>query len=157
MQELSPSPPRSSRSSHSDFVKDQHIYSFKFIVVGDSCVGKSCLLQRFCRNRFDTEHSVTLGVQFACKVVHVDQNVPVKLQIWDTAGQEKFRSIARSYYRNAICCILVYDVTSKVSFENCARWIQDAREHAQPKICIVLVGNKADLDQKRQVSYKQGE
>ena len=75
---LSPSPPRST-SCHSDFVMDEHIYSFKFIVVGDSCVGKSCLLERFSKNRFDTQHTVTLGVQFASKVIHVDQHVPVKL------------------------------------------------------------------------------
>ena len=92
------------------------VYTFKFIIVGDSSVGKSCLLLRFTDGRFKTSHDLTIGVEFGSRLVPVDQNVQVKLQVWDTAGQESFRSITRSYYRGSIASLLVYDITRRQSF-----------------------------------------
>ena len=93
-----------------------YVYTFKFIIVGDSSVGKSCLLLRFTDGRFKTSHDLTIGVEFGSRLVPVDQNVQVKLQVWDTAGQESFRSITRSYYRGSIASLLVYDITRRQSF-----------------------------------------
>ena len=86
-------------------------------------------------------------MEFASRIIKVDQNVNIKLQIWDTAGQESFRSVTRSYYRGAICCILVYDITSIKSFYEAKKWLEDVREHSYQKILILLVGNKNDLVQ----------
>ena len=103
-----------------------HAYIFKFIVVGDSSVGKSCLLMQFVDKRFKDSHDLTIGVEFGSRSVSVDdRNTQVKLQIWDTAGQESFRSITRSYYRGAICALLVYDITRRHTYENLIRWLEE--------------------------------
>ena len=138
-------------------LKSQFVYNFRFIIVGDSSVGKSCILVRLLKDQFKDNHEVTLGVEFASKVIPVDNQTNIKLQVWDTAGQEKFRSIARQYYRNAICCILVYDITSVRSFKSCKKWLEEIREHSQPKVMIMLIGNKSDLEDKRQVSTTEAE
>ena len=91
---------------------NSYAYVFKFIIVGDSSVGKSCLLLQFTDKRFKTSHDLTIGVEFGARTIQVN-DTNVKLQIWDTAGQESFRSITRSYYRGAICALLVYDITRK--------------------------------------------
>ena len=100
-------------------------YTFKYIIVGDSSVGKSCLLLQFTDKRFKLAHDLTIGVEFGSRLVAVDKNVNIKLQIWDTAGQESFRSITRSYYRGAICSLLVYDITRRASFQNCVKWLEE--------------------------------
>lgn len=100
-------------------------YTFKYIIVGDSSVGKSCLLLQFTDKRFKLAHDLTIGVEFGSRLVAVDPKVNVKLQIWDTAGQESFRSITRSYYRGAICSLLVYDITRRSSFQNCVKWLEE--------------------------------
>jgi Ras-related protein Rab-2A len=124
-------------------------YTFKFIVVGDSSVGKSCLLLQFTDKRFKQSHDLTIGVEFGSRMIKVDQNVSVKLQIWDTAGQESFRSITRSYYRGAICSLLVYDITRRSSFQNCVQWLEEIQQHGYRKMLIILVGNKCDLESQR--------
>jgi len=126
-----------------------YAYIFKFIIVGDSNVGKSCLLLQFTDNRFKQAHDLTIGVEFGARTLTIDKTTNIKLQIWDTAGQESFRSITRSYYRGAICSLLVYDVTRRVSFQNVVRWLEEMREHAYSKMLIILVGNKKDLDNQR--------
>ena len=88
-------------------------YVFKYIIVGDSSVGKSCLLLQFTDQRFKAAHDLTIGVEFGARTIPIDKSTNVKLQIWDTAGQESFRSITRSYYRGAICSLLCYDVTRR--------------------------------------------
>lgn len=105
-------------------------YLFKFILVGDSStrslkigVGKSCLLLRFLESRFKNEHEPTLGVEFGAKMIHVD-NRKIKLQVWDTAGQESFRSITRAYYRGSIAALMVFDLSSRVTFESLAHWLR---------------------------------
>lgn len=99
---------------------------------------------------------MTIGVEFGARLVHVEGK-QIKLQIWDTAGQESFRSITRSYYRGAAGALLVYDITRRETFEHLASWLEDARQHANPNMTIMLVGNKTDLSQKRAVSVEEGE
>ncbi|KAF8163785.1 P-loop containing nucleoside triphosphate hydrolase protein [Crassisporium funariophilum] len=121
-------------------------YVFKFIITGDAAVGKSSLLIRLTDQRFLANPDPTLGVEFGSKLITIpEENKVVKLQCWDTAGQESFRAITRSYYRGAAGCLLVYDVTSRRSFQNARNWLADVREHADPHVSCILVGNKVDL------------
>ena len=117
---------------------------FRIIIVGDSGVGKSCILKRFVANTFTEEHQVTIGVEFATKAIELN-NHQVKLQIWDTAGQEGYRSITRSFYRNADGVILVYDISSKKSFESCEFWMTEIRNNSASDIIISMLGNQCDL------------
>merc|ERR1712117_640031 len=118
-------------------------YLFKYIIIGDTGVGKSCLLLQFTDKRFQPVHDLTIGVEFGARMINIEGK-QVKLQIWDTAGQEAFRSITRAYYRGATGALLVYDITRRVSFEHLAQWLMDARQHAQPSMVIILIGNKCD-------------
>ncbi|KAH8106906.1 ras-domain-containing protein [Cristinia sonorae] len=121
-------------------------YVIKFIITGDAAVGKSSLLVRLTDQRFLANPDPTLGVEFGSKLITIaEENKIVKLQCWDTAGTESFRSITRSYYRGAAGCLLVYDVTSRQSFTNARTWLADVREHADPHLTCILVGNKVDL------------
>eukprot|EP01094_Clydonella_sp_ATCC50884_P026474 TRINITY_DN7269_c0_g1_i3.p1 TRINITY_DN7269_c0_g1~~TRINITY_DN7269_c0_g1_i3.p1 ORF type:complete len:214 (-),score=50.71 TRINITY_DN7269_c0_g1_i3:393-1034(-) len=131
---------------------DTYDYLLKFIIIGDAATGKSCLLHRFIDDKFKKDCSHTIGVEFGSKVVGVGGK-NVKLQIWDTAGQERFRSVTRSYYRGAAGAILVYDVTSRESYNHVSSWLADARSLANPDICIILVGNKIDKDEDREVTF----
>ena len=107
-------------------------------------MGKSCLLLQFTDKRFQPVHDLTIGVEFGARMVTVDGK-QIKLQIWDTAGQESFRSITRSYYRGAAGALLVYDITRRETFNHLANWLEDARQHANPNMTIMLIGNKSDL------------
>ncbi|EDR06440.1 uncharacterized protein LACBIDRAFT_251181 [Laccaria bicolor S238N-H82] len=121
-------------------------YVFKFIITGDAAVGKSSLLIRLTDQRFLVNPDPTLGVEFGSKLITIpEEDKIVKLQCWDTAGTESFRAITRSYYRGAAGCLLVYDVTSRKSFMNARTWLTDVREHADPQLTCILVGNKVDL------------
>ena len=100
---------------------------------------------------------MTIGVEFGSRLVAVEPKVNVKLQIWDTAGQESFRSITRSYYRGAICSLLVYDITKTKSFENVEKWLTELREHGSENMCTMLIGNKSDLANDRQVQTEEAE
>ncbi|KAK1432722.1 hypothetical protein QVD17_09620 [Tagetes erecta] len=131
-------------------------YLFKFIIIGDTGVGKSCLLLQFTDKRFQPVHDLTIGVEFGTRIVSADAR-PVKIQIWDTAGQEAFRSITRSYYRGAAGALLVYDITRRETFSHLAGWLEDARQHGNPNMTVMLVGNKTDLSHKRAVSKEEGE
>ncbi|CAD7941665.1 unnamed protein product [Amoebophrya sp. A25] len=130
-------------------------FLFKFIIVGDEGVGKTCLLLQFVDGRYRTKHEVTVGVEFGSKALEIDGKV-VKLQCWDTAGQDRYRSIVRSYYRGSAAALLVYDITSRASFNHVISWLREAREHADTNLVITLVGNKCDLGHKREVSYEEG-
>jgi len=131
---------------------ERYDYLFKFIIIGDAATGKSCLLHRFIDDQFKTESTHTIGVEFGSKIVEVGGQ-SIKLQIWDTAGQERFRSVTKSYYRGAAGAILVYDVTSRDSYNNVSSWLGDARNLADKNIAIVLVGNKIDLANDREVTF----
>jgi len=119
-------------------------------------VGKSCLLLQFTDKRFQPVHDLTIGVEFGARMVTIDGK-QIKLQIWDTAGQESFRSITRSYYRGAAGALLVYDITRRETFNHLTNWLEDAKTHANQNMTIILVGNKSDLDQRRTVTYEEGE
>lgn len=134
----------------------QSNYLFKYIIIGDSGVGKSCLLLQFTDKRFEPMHDITIGVEFGARLINI-QGQSVKLQIWDTAGQESFRSITRSYYRGACGALLVYDVTNRESFTHLQSWLEDAKANANTAIVIMLIGNKCDLDSARQVTREEGE
>jgi len=133
-----------------------YAYLFKYIIIGDTGVGKSCLLLQFTDKRFQPVHDLTIGVEFGARMINID-NRQVKLQIWDTAGQESFRSITRSYYRGAAGALLVYDITRRETFNHLTRWLEEARQNANQSMCIMLIGNKSDLDHRRQVSKEEGE
>eukprot|EP01080_Neovahlkampfia_damariscottae_P008960 gene8960-909_t len=130
-------------------------YLFKYIIIGDTGVGKSCLLLQFTDKRFQPVHDLTIGVEFGTRMINCDAK-QVKLQIWDTAGQESFRSITRSYYRGAAGCILVYDITRRETFHHLASWLEDAKKHSNSTMTIMLVGNKSDLENRRAVTYTEG-
>jgi Ras-related protein Rab-2A len=131
-----------------------YAYLFKYIIIGDTGVGKSCLLLQFTDKRFRTDHDLTIGVEFGARLITI-QNKQIKLQIWDTAGQESFRSITRSYYRGASGALLVYDISRRDTFNHLARWLEEARQNANANMVIMLIGNKCDLD-RREVSYEEG-
>jgi Ras-related protein Rab-2A len=133
-----------------------YAYLFKYIIIGDMGVGKSCLLLQFTDKRFQPVHDLTIGVEFGARMITID-NKPIKLQIWDTAGQESFRSITRSYYRGAAGALLVYDITRRETFNHLASWLDDARQHANSNMTIMLIGNKSDLAHRRAVSTEEGE
>jgi Ras-related protein Rab-4B len=124
----------------------------QFIVIGDAAVGKSCVLARFVDDKFKHESTHTIGVEFGSKILEVGGK-QIKLQIWDTAGQERFRSVTRSYYRGAAGCILVYDVTSRESYNHVSSWLADARSLASPELTLIMVGNKIDLSEDREVTF----
>ena len=126
-------------------------YLFKFILIGDSTVGKTCILTRFVDGWFKQDSDPTIGVEFGSKVLKCKSGVTVRLQVWDTAGQESFRSITRSYYRGAIGALLVYDITNANSFDSLPSWLKDSLDATNHNIGLVLVGNKADLEAERQV------
>ena len=130
-------------------------YLFKYIIVGDPSVGKSNLLMKFAHNKFTDEYQATIGVEFGAKNIEFDNQI-YRIQIWDTAGQENFRSITRAYYKNSVCAMVVYDITSLDSFHHVQNWIEDIRNQSPKTVLIILIGNKIDLEEKRAVSYDEG-
>jgi Ras-related protein Rab-2A len=130
-------------------------YLFKYIIIGDTSVGKSCLLLQFIDRTFRQKHEITIGVEFGSKIMKIGDK-SVKLQVWDTAGQESFRSITRGYYRSAAVALLVYDITNTISFKNVEKWLDDLKMHCSTNIEVILVGNKSDLNSERKVSYEEG-
>jgi len=121
-------------------------YLFKYIIFGDSGVGKSCLLLQFTDTRFIPTHDFTIGVEFGSIIKNVHDH-HIKFQIWDTAGQESFRSITRSYYRGAACALLVYDISNRTSFNHLITWLNDLRDSTTNDMVIILVGNKCDKEE----------
>ncbi|KAG5682365.1 hypothetical protein PVAND_011721 [Polypedilum vanderplanki] len=133
-------------------MSESYDYLFKFLIIGSAGAGKSCILHNFIENKFKEDSSHTIGVEFGSRVVSVGGK-SIKLQVWDTAGQERFRSVTRSYYRGAAGALLVYDVTSRESFNSLSNWLTDTRNLASPNIIIILVGNKKDLEETREVTF----
>ncbi|CAD8112173.1 unnamed protein product [Paramecium sonneborni] len=127
---------------------------FKFIVLGDQSVGKSSFVKQYSESIFIEAHKPTIGVEFVKKMVVVDKR-KVELQIWDTAGQEQFRSMIKSFYRGAAAVFVLYSVNSRDSFEKLDQWLQELQESAHEEIVKILVGNKSDLD--RDISKEEAE
>ncbi|KAL6555622.1 Ras-related protein RABA5b [Orobanche hederae] len=130
-------------------------YLFKIVVIGDSAVGKSNLLSRFARDEFDHNSKATIGVEFQTQVMEVDGK-EVKAQVWDTAGQERFRAVTTAYYRGAVGALVVYDISRKGTFENINRWLDELKTHCDTTVATMLVGNKCDLENIREVSVEEG-
>ncbi|KAI8638467.1 GTP-binding protein ypt1 [Parasitella parasitica] len=130
----------------------EYDYLFKLLLIGDSGVGKSCLLLRFADDTYTESYISTIGVDFKIRTIELEGKT-VKLQIWDTAGQERFRTITSSYYRGAHGIIVVYDVTDKESFNNVKQWLQEIDRYAAEGVNKLLVGNKSDLTDKKVVDF----
>ena len=131
-------------------------FLFKILLIGNSAVGKSSLLLRFSDNVFNESFLPTIGVDFKIRTFEL-QGKTVKLQIWDTAGQERFKTITSSYYKGAHGIILVYDITDKASFKDLENWLYEVESHADDNVVQLVVGNKKDLENDRQVSTQEGQ
>ncbi|ELP93872.1 rab11, putative [Entamoeba invadens IP1] len=135
--------------------EDEYDFLYKIVLVGESGVGKSNLLLRFTRNEFDPDKRSTIGVEFATRsIVYHEKNI--RAQIWDTAGQERYRAITNAYYRGALGALVVYDITKKSSFESVERWLNELHENADRKVLQMIIGNKSDLNQTREVTTEEG-
>ncbi|KAI6242837.1 RAB-39 protein [Aphelenchoides fujianensis] len=136
-------------------------YQYRVILIGDSTVGKTSLLRCFTEGKSAGISDPTIGVDFFTRLVELEPNYRIKLQIWDSAGQEKFRSITRSYYRNCAGLMIVFDVTNRTSFENVSHWLKEAESALggpnPSEVVLLLVGHKADLEEKREVLYEEAE
>ncbi|RNC30052.1 ras-related rab-4, partial [Trypanosoma cruzi] len=126
----------------------------KLILVGDSGTGKSSLLHRFVEDTFSEQQAQTIGVEFGSKIVQLAGR-KVKLQIWDTAGQERYKSVTRSYYRGAVGCLIVYDITQRSTYESVPQWLNDVRQLAGKDVVVMLIGNKSDLSDGRTVQHNE--
>jgi Ras-related protein Rab-11A len=139
--------------------KDDYNFLFKIALIGNSGVGKSCILSRYTRNEFNMESKSTIGVEFASIFESVESskgsNDIVKVQIWDTAGQERYRAITSAYYRGAVGILIIYDITKYDSFENVSTWLKEVRDHVAQNAFIALVGNKIDLGHLRAVDKEK--
>ena len=135
---------------------ENYDYTFKYILVGDYAVGKSNILLRFSNNEFNTNYFSTIGVEFSIKKLKVN-NKNIRIQVWDTAGQERFLGITKTYFKNCTCIIVVYDITRKLTFDNLNIWINEIKNICSKSVYIILLGNKCDLENQREVSYKEGE
>ena len=130
-------------------------YLLKFVIIGDSRVGKSNILLRYMNNTFSEDFKATVGVEFGAKNLEINNKI-YRIQIWDTAGQENFRSIARAYYKNSVCACIVYDISNRKSFDSIQSWIDDCTKQTPKSILLLLIGNKNDLNNKREVQYEEG-
>jgi len=130
-------------------------YLIKLLLIGDSGVGKSCLLLRFSDDSFTPSFITTIGIDFKIRTIELDGK-RIKLQIWDTAGQERFRTITTAYYRGAMGILLVYDVTDQKSFDNIRNWIRNIDQHASEGVNKILIGNKCDMVDRRVVEPEKG-
>ncbi|AQL09608.1 Ras-related protein RABF1 [Zea mays] len=129
----------------------------KLVLLGDSGVGKSCIVLRFVRGQFDPTSKVTVGASFLSQTLALEDSTIVKFEIWDTAGQERYAALAPLYYRGAAAAIVVYDITSPESFSKAQYWVKELQKHGSPGIVMVLVGNKADLHDNRSVSSQDAQ
>ena len=128
---------------------------FKLLLIGDSYVGKSNILLKYLKNQFNENSKTTIGVEFGTKNIIIN-NKRIKIQIWDTAGQERYRSITSAYYKGAKGALIVYDITRKNTFDNIDKWITDLKLNGDKNICIIILGNKSDLIDKREINKNDG-
>ena len=139
-----------------DEENDDNYRLYKILLLGDVAVGKSCLLLRYCENSFQESHLSTIGLDFRLKKITLDDNRKIKVQIWDTAGEDRFRAITKNYYRGANGILLLYDVTDQGSFDRIREWIDIIKEETSEGIIIYLVANKIDLKNKRIITNADG-
>ncbi|XP_076330476.1 ras-related protein Rab-6B-like isoform X2 [Tachypleus tridentatus] len=129
---------------------------FKLVFLGEQSVGKTSLITRFMYDTFDNSYQATIGIDFLSKTMYLEDRT-VRLQLWDTAGQERFRCLIPSYIRDSTVAIVVYDITCMNSFQQISKWIDDVRSERGNDVIIMLVGNKTDLPDKREVTTEEGE
>eukprot|EP01132_Coremiostelium_polycephalum_P006278 gene6278-7822_t len=134
----------------------ESLSKYKLVFLGDQSVGKTSIITRFMYDTFDITYQATIGIDFLSKTMYLEDRT-VRLQLWDTAGQERFRSLIPSYIRDSSVAIVVYDITNRTSFLNTIKWIEDVRSERGNNVVIMLVGNKTDLADKRQVSIEEGD
>ena len=134
--------------------EEEYSLIFKIILVGDTSVGKTNILSRYINDKFSETSKSTVGVELATKVERYN-NKKIKIQIWDTAGQERYKSITTSYYKGAKGAFIVYDITKKESFKNVDKWIKDLKEFGDEDVTILIIGNKCDLEDEREVSIEE--
>ena len=135
-------------------VDNQYDLTFKIIVIGDPGVGKSCLTGRAVKDKFDSQYAPTIGFEFLTYSVKIQDKI-IKLQIWDTCGQEMYRSLISNFYRNASLAMIVYSIDSKESFLHINTWLKDVKIQSHPDVKIILIGNKSDLVDNRAVTYEE--
>jgi len=129
---------------------------FKVVLVGDSFVGKTNIMSKYLKNEFHEDSKATVGVEFGSRQFNIEGH-SIKAQVWDTAGQERYKAITSAYYKGAKGAFVVYDITRKGSFESVERWVNDLISSGDKKITILLIGNKCDLEEQRQITKEQGE
>lgn len=136
-------------------VSDSKNLKVKLVLLGDSGVGKSCIVLRFVRGQFDPTSKVTVGASFLSQTIALKESTTVKFEIWDTAGQERYAALAPLYYRGAAAAVVVYDITSPETFQKAKYWVKELQKHASPDMVMALVGNKADLQENRTVPLQE--
>ena len=129
---------------------------YKIMVLGESKVGKTSLIKRFTKDQFGGVYLTTVGMDFQDKIIEIEDK-KIRMQVWDTAGQERFRNVTKSYFQSSHGLLVVYDITDKESFEKINFWMKNIKENAPENAKLILVGNKCDLANERQVSYEEGE
>ncbi|KAM3609165.1 uncharacterized protein V6R79_010621 [Siganus canaliculatus] len=134
-------------------IEDSFDFLFKIILVGDSDVGKTCVVQSFKTGIFMEKQQNTIGVDFTVRTLDIDGK-RVKMQVWDTAGQERFRTITQSYYRSAHGAMVAYDITRRPTFESVPHWIREVEQYGAASVVLILIGNKSDLQTQRQVLFE---
>ena len=137
-----------SKEKHSDI-------KVKIMLIGDSNVGKTSIIKRYCKNIFSKSHIATVGIDLETKNIKIGKQV-INLQLWDTAGQERYRVLSKNYYNNSDAFIIVYDITNSKSFENVTNWILQIKENASENVKIILFGNKSDLEDQRLINEEEG-
>ena len=135
---------------------DEYDLMIKVILIGDSGVGKTNIMSKFLKNQFMENSKATVGVEFGSKLF-IHENHKIKAQIWDTAGQEKYKAITGAYYKGSKGALVIYDITRKETFANIEKWVNDLKTAGDPKITIIIIGNKSDLADKRQIAKEEGE
>ena len=132
-------------------------YVYKVLLLGDTTVGKTCFLMKYTDKTFQDIHMATIGLDYRLKSMKLKSGKNIKLQIWDTAGQDRFRAITKNYYKGSHGIILIYDVTNVQTFENVKQWVSQIREEASPNVIIYIAGNKIDMEEERKVNKEEGE
>ena len=133
---------------------DEYDYLFKVLLIGDSSVGKTSVLLRYVEDKFNAEFQTTIGVDFKVSTFNMNGK-SIKLQLWDTAGQDRFKNIVASYYRGAHGILLMYDITNQTSYQNVQRWYDEAQNYLQKSVPKLLIGNKADIASQRSVRMEE--
>ena len=136
--------------------EEEYDMLFKMVLIGDSFVGKTNMLNKYLKNTFNPDSKATVGVEFGSKSFTINNKI-IKAQIWDTAGQERYHAITKAYYKGAKGAFLVYDITRKETFESIDKWIPDLQVNGSKDISIILIGNKNDLEDQRKVTQDEAE